>query len=415
MGPLATIRVRTTPWLLPYSRISTPIALGSSRRCSFSLPSHLVALPEDSLQDLQAKNKQLRAAISSLRWPSLTSFTFRGDRYPLPYSPQDDSCGQATQNLAKGQLDYMAGFFDGDGCVSSHQDLSGCNLHVTQSLIGVDVLFLFQSAFGGSICCMNNGKGLRQPVLVWSLFGRKAHAAANRLASHSIVKQRQLQRASEWPKSAAERKVAASGLASLKRFDSGVLGPCSWEYLAGFFDAEGYIRQARATASVSLVMAQKYGTVLYAVSDFLLREMGLEVNVHKAASGKLYTLYIGAADSRPILEKMLESGLVRKAQQAKLALTLDANNASEIRVAMEQLVGHQMFGKRLNEAGLARASIIKRMLQRAHCRLRHGQPEEACIIRKEAESLKCQHRLLAAHHENMQLNEYARTFYRGFV
>ena len=48
-------------------------------------------------------------------------------------------------------LAYLAGFFDGDGCVACASGLSGCYLSTAQSFDQAEVLMLFYETFGGSI------------------------------------------------------------------------------------------------------------------------------------------------------------------------------------------------------------------------------------------------------------------------
>ena len=48
----------------------------------------------------------------------------------------------------------------------------------------------------------------------------------------------------QWPAAKSHREQCKAELRALKEYDSAVAGPCSWEYLAGFFDAEGSIAAA---------------------------------------------------------------------------------------------------------------------------------------------------------------------------
>ena len=78
------------------------------------------------------------------------------------------------------------------------------------------------------------------------LCGQSARNAAQLLAPHSITKQQQLLLAAEWPDARSRREECKTELRALKESRLGRLtGLCSWEYFAGFFDAEGYIHQHR--------------------------------------------------------------------------------------------------------------------------------------------------------------------------
>ena len=378
---------------------------GTLRRFCNDAASKLLALSEDSAQVLQGKNKQLRHLIMSSAWPKLTSFEVNGVLYPLPYMPNRPSSGvQEGKQLTSQQLQYMAGFFDGDGCVTPVTALSGCMLHVRQSFEGAEVLLLYQAAFGGCIRLVNRGIGLRKPVLTWERFGRPARAAASILARNSIVKKRQLEIASSWPEYEGDRRARAVELAFCKQVDSSIRTSCSWGYFTGFFDAEGHVNVSQA---VTLTIAQKYVTVLDCLQAFLLCETGIAATIRHGHGGASFTLNVNRmADSKRILKRMLESGMVRKTQQAFLALERTAENAASIRRATEDCVGQQMFGKRLDEAGLLRAAAIKQAQQHARYHLRKGRADVAAAMLQEVDELKREHAVQKARLENSQLHEY---------
>ena len=366
--------------------------------------SHLVAcraLPGDELKLLQEKNRQLRSYLATMQWPRLTSFEVDGRHYHLPWKPESQT---DVQRLATHNLDHLAGFFDGDGCVRCLSDLSGCELTVGQVVEGAPVLLLFQDAFGGSICRHSDGLGLCQPVLVWRACGPNARWAASALACHSIVKRRQLKIAAEWPTSPLRREDCKEQLAGLKQWDSAIAGGCCWQYFAGFFDAEGYIQQLMQGCNLQLSMCQKFVTVLECLQGFLSQEVGVDVPVHKYA--KAFTMTITTtATSKLLLERMLSAGLVRKAAQAKLALTLGSEKPAEVRHALGEKVGNQKFGKRLDDAGVVRARKIQQEQRRARRLADKGSCQAAGAILTQVEALKLEHALLNAQHENCKLLE----------
>ena len=374
------------------------------RRFSNDPANQLLALSEDSAEVLQEKNKQLRGLISSVAWPRITSFQVAGNVYPLPWHPSQKPSGtEEPKQLTRQQLEYMSGFFDGDGCVSPHGRLSGCGLVVSQSFDAAKVLLLYQAAFGGCIRIANHGIGLKKPVLAWELRGRPARAAASTLAENSIVKRRQLEIASSWPEHEADRRGAAAELAFCKKVDSGMASCCSWGYFAGFFDAEGYVGVSKH--QVYLNITQKHVTVLNCLQAFLLCEMGVGGNI--CHSRESFALRITAsAYSKQILKQLLNSGLIRKTEQALLALEWSAEDVARIRRAMEDFVGQQRFGRRLDEAGLLRAAAISRAQKKAHRNMQKGRGDVVATIFKKVDDLKQEHALKNAQLENSKLYKY---------
>ena len=211
----------------------------------------------DTLEQVQRKNKQLRVQLSKSPWPKLKFFSSKGQNYGLPLRAEsrDLRCLPVGPVLA-----YLAGFFDGDGCVACQQNMSGCSLVIGQSFDQAEVLVLFYETFGGSITLHRGGLGLNKPVLAWRACGQSARAAAQFLMPYSITKQKQLLLAAEWPVARSRREECKAELRALKKYDSAVSGRCSWEYCAGFFDAEGCISQQRGGASLVLWLSAKART-----------------------------------------------------------------------------------------------------------------------------------------------------------
>ena len=152
----------------------------------------------------------------------------------LPVSREQ--LGASSVQIPKVSTAYLAGFFDGDGCVS-RAGLSGCQLVVGQQFRGSDVLVAFLDAFGGSICLHTPGKGNTKPVLKWSAYGEAARFAAAKLHAHCLVKQEQLSIVTNWPQEAAKREELALRLKSLKQAppNIGVPTGISWELFYWLF------------------------------------------------------------------------------------------------------------------------------------------------------------------------------------
>ena len=357
---------------------------------------------------LQEENKQLRATLQSLKWPPLTSFQVRGHVYNLPYvadAKHTPFCTSLSWSLPlTNRLKYLAGFFDGDGCV--HPQLSGCHLSVGQSFDAAEVLMLFQATFGGCISHLHGGAGLCKPCLQWKVSGSAARRAVQLLLPFSIVKHKQLELAWNWPKTKNDREEASRQLSCLKQYDSGTEGPCSWEYLAGFFDAEGHVG-CRGKASLQLTVCQKHVTVLECLCRFLACE--IPHNFRICRHGSKHWLFISKTSiCKQVLQKFLGSGMLRKSEIATLALDLTPENATIVRASMSELVGNQHFGKTLDEAGLSRAQHIREMQRQASLAGRNGQVQKAEELLVEIGRLKREHVWLKAQLENCRLHQYTR-------
>ena len=177
---------------------------------------------------------------------------------------------------------------------------------------------LFHETFGGSITRAGSGMGLRKPLLRWVACGQSARNAAQLLAPQSITKQKQLLLAAQWPETkSAETKAE---LRALKEYDSAVAGPCSWEYCAGFFDAEGHIKQQHGGASLVLQIDQKYPRVLKCIREFLAQRLDKDATLAKSR-GSAHVLWVsGLSSCKQILQHLLAAGLLCKVKQAELAV-----------------------------------------------------------------------------------------------
>ena len=358
----------------------------------------------DTLPTLQLKNKQFRTILQTLRWPRLKHVEADGILYDLPVS-HCDRPPALSWSTEPPSLQYLAGFFDGDGCVSCQSDLSGCTIGVNQSFDTANVLMLFLDTFGGNVSREADGLGLKKPTLQWRVHGAKASLAASLLVPHSITKQTQLALATEWPNDRSCREDYKAKLVARKRCDSAVPGACSWEYLAGFFDAEGCILPS-SRWSLQLKIVQKFPTVLKCIQSFLLGDLGINSRIYLSRSGSLLRV-TGCTSSKQVLNSMLQSGLLCKAAQAELAMRMGPQDAGQVRVGLSKLKGNQHFGRKLDEAGQERARNIKSLQNSAHFLERRGELQAAEALKVDLEIQKQEHALLNARLENQLLLEYA--------
>ena len=129
-------------WVSRSKTLVGPERLNADVHCSFCTEA------VDTLKEVQMQNKQLRVQLSKSPWPILSCFSSQGQTYSLPLRAESrDLKRLATEPV----LAYLAGFFDGDGCVTRASGLSGCYLSTSQSFDQAEVLMLFYETFGGSI------------------------------------------------------------------------------------------------------------------------------------------------------------------------------------------------------------------------------------------------------------------------
>ena len=387
-------------WVSHSNTLVGPERLNADADCSFC-----GAGAFDALKEVQMQTKQLRVQLSKSPWPILKLFSSSGRSYSLPLRAESRELKCLP---CKPVLAYLAGFFDGDGCVTCESSLSGCYLSIAQSFDQAEVLMLFHEAFGGSITRARSGMGLWKPLLQWVAYGQSARNAAQLLAAQSITKQKQLLLAAQWPETKSARQDCKTELRALKKCDSAVAGQCSWEYCAGFFDAEGYIQQQKGGASLSLHIKQKHPRVLECLRVFLARSLGKDATMTKSGGSAHALSVYGLTSCKQVLQHLLAAGLLRKAEQAELVLGLTAETAAQVHAELGHLSGNQAFGRRLDTAGLARARKISATRGQAARFRNGGQLAEATAKLREVEVLKKEHDLLNACRENQQLVEYMR-------
>ena len=309
------------------------------------------SLAINKVHRLCEKLEQLQSRVVC---PRCTSFTEGGEVYQLPLKAAMPRAALPTRK----ELEYLVGFFDGDGSVS----LNGkrVSLQVDQNIDGARVLLRFRSVFGGGIYHSHHGTGRTKAVLKWQLRDAKASAAADVLASVPSMKQAQLEIAAQGKALRADVSTHVLALHALKSQDHMPAGlVCSWAYFAGLFDADGCIRVRAENAGLILAVVQKNKFILSSVHDFLQRQ-GLACRLY-ANKSNLHLRCSELASCKQILKQLLLNGLEVKKEQARLALTLTATNHVHIREQLSKLKGHQSRYRRLDEAGMNRAKEILKM------------------------------------------------------
>ena len=354
------------------------------------------------MQILQEDNKKLRSKLSTLTWPPLESFTARDQVHQLPLTSKAKSLTAPTEE----HLQYLTGFFDGDGCATAGQSPWSCALAVWQSYDNAEILLLFQAAFGGGIYAGGfKGVGLAKPGLQWKVYGSRAKLAARQLLTGSSTKKRQLELIANWPEDISIAKQKAGQLRRFKEWDSAVDFKCNWSYCAGFFDADGCLT-LRTNGSIILAFCQKFPTVLDHIARFLTQMDGVTPRICRVRDS-LFSLRVEKkTESKLLLQRMLAAGLFKKAPQAQLALNATPENTGLVRVRLAQFVGNQQHGRRLDEAGARRALQIQRLQAQVRYSKGKGQHQKAAALCAEVQALKLEHTLLKAQLENSQLRNY---------
>ena len=277
-------------------------------------------------------------------------------------------------------------------------------LQIGQSFDQAEVLVLFKSAFGGGIYKLEDGQGLRKPMLQWRVTGSGAVRAARLLAPHSLVKRRQLECAQDWVQ-LSRRESVTQRVRSLKQHDSCVEGLCTWAYVAGFFDAEGNI-SVHGSGTLKLSLSQKFGNVLECLHRFLSGELEKGPGIRTCRRGCFILAVSATPTSKRMLQKMLQAGMVQKARQARLAIDLTKENLLQTRSQLFDLVGNQKLAKRLDAYGLERARKISNARDRARYAVIKGQQDKADAVLHEIDTLKQYHAFHKAGLENKQLRKY---------
>ena len=188
-----------------------------------------------SLQQLQRRFDRLRQLQRRIRQPPAHSFEAYGRTYLLPLAAR----GTRLRKVPLHSLEYLAGFFNGDGCAYSAGSGQRVRLEIEQSIANVKVLLLFRSVFGGGIYSGRDTAGLQRSLIRWRTAGEGAKHAAALLGTVPCCKQPQLKIVSSWPRAMSEMQHAAARLKLLKQTPPSTSACVSWTFLAGFFDAEG--------------------------------------------------------------------------------------------------------------------------------------------------------------------------------
>ena len=329
-----------------------------------SLPTCFLPTASLEFSELQRRRDELRSLLRSIKFPPIKPFTVDGVTYSLPLKARPPP----EQKPTREELEYLCGFFDGDGCVTMEAPAGRFRLHIGQSISNVHILLRFRNVFGGGVYALGQRTGFSQSTLSWQVTGKSASLAAGLMATVPSLKQDQLEIAALGTVvNAASRSKLQANLKAMKQknYIPSSLA-VTWPYLAGFFDTGGYIRVQPAAGTLNLEIAQANPTVLESLLLFL-QDQGLDRWKLQQHGSKASCLQCGHHQTcRLTLKHLLHNGLSAKRLQAKIALELTPANRQKIRDGLFSLTGRQARYTRLDEAGCLRAKEIKRCQTRWH-------------------------------------------------
>ncbi len=370
-------------------------------------------------QKLEIITKRLKKQLKQQKWPNLMQLEFGERCFKLPIRYKDVDPAFITDAAKEADVRYLAGFFDGDGCVSVSTGVSGCILQLGQVASNSAVLFQFLLKFGGGIYMKSQGCGTVAPVIAWRAYGETARRASSILQQHCIVKEEQLKIAASWPRCREDRDMCNAELAQLKRCNQFRAHlektALSWNYVSGFFDAEGCIVVDQACKSLRLEIGQRDPDILQILQVFLRRHLpqGSKVNLYSKPSSHVLTSS-QTATSLAILTNLLEHGLQVKRSAALHALNVPTSSHSQSRRNVGKGKGKQSYFTRLDEAGCARARTIRNMAGRISY-MESVLKEEAAMdkVRAELAVAKLQHQVLNAKTQIQKLRSFIASIQRA--
>ena len=344
---------------------------------------------------LDVISQKLMEHLRKQRRPTLTHMNVGGVSLRLPV--RSEALIGSNAPVAKRDAVYLAGVFDGDGCVGVERNLSGCKLVVGQQIGSSALLLAFLCRFGGTISILNSGTGTKQPMIQWQVYGQAARNAMAELEKHCLVKKEQLEIALSWPGSRTEREQCALKLKALKKSEPNIAESAitSWRYVSGFFDAEGCIRIDVRSKTVRLSIVQRDLPILDAIRRFLSDKFPDSYIGTRQNAPSHHVLEVASKNSvRYILEGMLANGLLVKRATAEHVLQSIDLPHSTLRGCEPAIKGHQKFFEKLDAAGCERSRNISNLGTKCRLAMKTKTPVAVHELNSQLASAKLEHAIL---------------------
>ena len=322
----------------------------------------------------QRRFDRLTQLQKRIKFPQPKSATVEGIAYALPLK----AVGPPEQEPTQEELEYLVGFFDGDGCVSMRSQSGQISLQIGQSIDSAEVLLMFRDKLGGGVSRHSNRTGLRKACLIWQACGSTMRRAALLLSRIPSMKQGELQIAAGDHIRESDRAKVAEQLRFFKCKDySPTSLTVTWPQFAGFFDAEGSVSVCSYSVGLHLRIGQVNSCILKHLLSFLHRNGLDKWNLYDYENiTKLTCEDLGTA--KRTLERLLSSGLRLKKMQAQLALSLSPSNHQQVRKDVMNLNGWQNRCTRLDEEGSLLAKRIRALQTKSYrisCEKGRGQAQ----------------------------------------
>ena len=303
----------------------------------------------------QRRCDRLTQLQQRIKFPQPTSVTVEGIAYALPLK----AVGPPKQEPTQEELEYLVGFFDGDGCVSMVSGSGQISLRIGQNIDSAEILLMFRDKLGGGVTRQKDGTGLQKACLEWRACGPTMRHAAVLLSRVPSMKQQQLQIAAVGAPIQNARAKVAEQLKFFKRKDySPTSLSLTWPQFAGFFDAEGSISVRPYNVGLQLHLRQVNSCVLKHLVAFLHKN-GLEKWAFYEYNSSSRLSCADLPTAKRTLELLLSNGLLLKKMQAQLALSLSPSNHQQVRKDVMNLNGWQGRYIRLDEDGSLLAQKIQ--------------------------------------------------------
>ena len=320
-----------------------------------------------------------------MKFPPPKTFTVDGKIYPLPLKTLK-TVGPPPGEPSREELEYLAGFFDGDGRVTMND--RSVVLSVSQSIDSARVLLRFREAFGGGVRLSENRHGCCRAVLAWVICG-DASRRASWMATVACLKQAELKIASSRVSGLQLGTVRAKLKTLKKPTHIPMQFCCSWSYFAGFFDAGGCIVVTRLFA-LRLEVTQNNRYILEYLLKFLHQSHLDRWKFRKLDMSRWVLACEHRGTCLRTLLHLVDHGLSLKKLQADLVIetkpSWDTNLA--LREAVSNLKGQQSRFERLDGEGVLRAQAIQRLQVQ---RRRNPCPKEDKLLAEEIKKLQQKH------------------------